>query len=81
MKKRNGARLPAVLPADPHLDLRTNSSPFLNSHPYESTHPFGVNRLKGVIRKNTPINVRRKEPPRIIAAQSQCSLRKVICSK
>jgi hypothetical protein len=81
MKKRNGARLAAVLPADPQLYLRTNSSPFLNSHPYESTHPFGVNRLKGVVCKNTPIYVRGKEPPRIVAAKPQCSLCQVICSK
>ncbi len=81
MKKRNGSRFSAVLTADPQLYLRTNSSSILNSDPYESTHPFGVNHLERVICKNTPINVRRKEPPRIIATQPQCSLRQIICSK
>ena len=49
MAKRNGARLPAVLPADSQLDLRTNSPSILNSDSYESTHPFGVKNLKRVI--------------------------------
>ena len=49
MEKRNGARLPAVLPTDPQLYLRTNSSAILNSNPYESTHPFGVKHLEGVV--------------------------------
>jgi hypothetical protein len=49
MKKRNGARLAAVLPADSQLYLRTNSSPILNSDPYESTHPLGVKHLKWVV--------------------------------
>ena len=81
MKKRNGARLPAVLPTDPQLYLRTNLSAILNSHPYEPTHPFGVKHLEGIVGKNTPINVRRKEAARIIAAQPQSSLCQVICSK
>jgi hypothetical protein len=81
MKKRNGARLAAVLPADSHLYLRTNSSPILNSYPYESTHPFGVKHLEWIVCKNTPIDVRGKEPPRIVAAQPQCSLCQIICSK
>ena len=49
MKKRNGARLSAVLPADSQLYLRTNSSPILNSDPYESTYPFGVKHLEWVV--------------------------------
>ena len=81
MKERNGARLSAVLPAYPQLDLRTNSSSILNSDPYESTHPFGVKHLEWIVWKNTPINVRGKEPARIVAAEPECSLRQVICSK
>jgi len=49
MEKRNGARLPAVLPTDSQLYLRTNSSAILNSDPYESTHPFGVKHLEGIV--------------------------------
>jgi hypothetical protein len=78
MKKRNGARLAAVLPANSQLYLRTNLSAILNSHPYEPTHPFGVKYLKRIVGKNTPINVRRKEASCIIAAQPQGSLCQVI---
>ena len=81
MEKRNRARLSAVLPTDPQFYLRTNSSSILNSDPYESTHPFGVKNLEWVVCKNTPIYVRGKEPPRIIAAKPECSLGQVICSK
>jgi hypothetical protein len=81
MKERNGARLSAVLPADTQLYLRANSSPILNSHPYESTHPLGVKHLEWIVCKNTPINVRGKEPARIVATEPQCSLRQIICSK
>ena len=49
MAKRNGARLPAVLPADPQFYLRTNSPSILNSYPYESSYPFGVKYLKRVV--------------------------------
>jgi hypothetical protein len=68
MTERNGARLAAVLPADTQLDPGANPSPVLNRYPYESTYAFGVKNLKGVVRENTPIYVRRKEPPRIVAA-------------
>ncbi len=81
MKKRNGSRLSTVLAADPQLYLGTNSPSILNSDPYESTHPFGVKHLEWVVSKNTPINVRGKEPARIIATEPQCSLRQIICSK
>jgi len=81
MAEIDGARLAAVLPAYPQFYVRTNFTPILNGYPYESTHPFGVKNLKRIVCKNTPINVRRKESSRIIAAQPQCSLRQVICSE
>ncbi len=49
MAKRNGARLPAVLPADSQFYLRTNSSSILNSNSYESSYPFGVKNLKWIV--------------------------------
>ena len=49
MAKTNGARLTPVLPANPQLYLRTNSSPILNSNTYESSYTFGVKYLKRIV--------------------------------
>src|SRR3954466_250691 len=81
MTERNGARLATVLPTDSQFDVRTNASTVFDRNPYEPTHPFGVKNLKWIVGKNTPINVRRKEPTRIITTESKCSLRQVICSE
>ena len=74
MTERNGARLPAVLPADSQFDVRTNPSTVFNCNPYEPAYPFGVKNLKWIVGKNTPINVRGKEPARIVATEAQRSL-------
>jgi len=70
-----------MLAANPKFDIGTDLSALLSCYPYESTHPFGVKNLEGVVGKNTPINVRGKEPPRIVAAQAEGRLRQVICSE
>jgi hypothetical protein len=68
MTKSDGARFAAVLSANSQFDVGTDSPSILHGHPYESSHSFGVKNLKRVVCKNTPINVRRKEPARIIPA-------------
>ncbi len=81
MTESNGARLAAVLPANPQLDLWTRAASIFNSYPYEPSHPFGVKNLERVICKNTPIYVRGKEPAGIVSAKPHGSLGKIICSK
>ena len=81
MTESNGARLAAVLPADSQFDVWPNAPSLFNSYPYEPSHPFGVKNLKRIISKNTPINVRRKEPACIIPTQPHGGLGKVICSE
>jgi hypothetical protein len=68
MTKSDGARLAAVLSANPQFDVGTNSPSLLHSHPYEPSHPLGVKNLKRVVCKNTLIYVRGKEPAGIVAA-------------
>gem|GEM_PF-5198142 len=81
MTESDGARLAAVLPADSQFDIWPNAPSLFNSYPYESSYPFGVKNLKRIICKNTPINVRRKEPARIVPTQPHGGLGKVICSE
>ena len=57
-----------MLSAYSQFDVGTDPPPILHRHPYESSHSFGVKNLKRVVCKNTPINVRRKEPARIVPA-------------
>jgi hypothetical protein len=66
--ERDRTGLTAVLPADAQFDLGANLPAFVNSYPYEPAYPFGVKNLERVVRENTPIYVRGKEPARIIPA-------------
>ena len=49
MTESNGARLAAMLPTNPQLDLGTNSPSVLHSNPYEPPDPFGVKNLKRIV--------------------------------
>ena len=64
-----------------NLELRADAPPILHCDSNETSDAIAVEHLKWIVGKDTTFEIRGKESSRVIAAQAESCLRKIICSE
>jgi hypothetical protein len=77
----HGAGLAPVFTADTDFQLRAHPPPVLDSDPDEAANADSIENLKWIVGKDTTFEVRGKETARIVAAEAERLLRKVVCAE
>src|SRR3989475_5229679 len=77
--KVDARRVPAVLAANPDLEIRADFAPALDAHPHQLAHALAVNRLERVVRQDALLDVVEQELGlRVVAAIPHRRLREVV---
>ena len=78
MTEADGARLSAMLAANPNLEPGTNSSSIFNRDANQASHSDRIENLEGVVGENATLDIGGKESPCVITTQAKGGLREVV---